>query len=368
MENPQVENSTATQKPDLTERSDLPTGSSDLPLYTRPTRHGILPLTILINSIDRYHMTITSVYFGEALGRYGFGDGHPFGLNRLQAFWDETVKQGLDKRVNIIAPVACDEESLLRFHTAEYIERVKQASQSGFGYLDNGDTPAFKGVFEAGSYVVGSDLDALQRIVSGQAPRAFIPIAGLHHARRDSAAGFCAFNDCGVLIETLRTQYDIQRVAYVDIDAHHGDGVFYAYENDADVAFADLHEDGRYLYPGTGAAHETGTGAACDTKLNIPLAPGSDDHAFHRAWPKVEAYLRDFKPQIILLQAGADSIAGDPITHMRFSPAAHGHAAKSLIRIADEFCQGRIIAMGGGGYNYNNLALGWNEVLKAMLV
>jgi len=309
-----------------------------------------------------------SVYFGDALARYGFGDGHPFGPDRMHAFWRETVKQGLDKRVDILAPVACDEECLLRFHSPEYVAQVKLASRDGVGYLDSGDTPAFKGVFEAGAYVVGSDLDALRRIVEGESPRVFIPIAGLHHARRDAAAGFCAFNDCGVVIETLRRQYGIRRVAYVDIDAHHGDGVFYAFEDDPDVAVADLHEDGRYLYPGTGAAAETGIGAAAGSKLNIPLDPGSDDAAFHRVWPRVEEYLRAFKPEIILLQAGADSIEGDPITHMRFSPAAHGHAALSLVRIADEFCNGRIIAMGGGGYNRTNLALGWNEVVKAMLV
>ncbi len=312
-------------------------------------------------------MAIASVYFGDELGRYGFGDGHPFGPDRLNAFWRESVKQGLDKRLDILPPVAGDEESLRRFHTRQHIERVKQASQTGLGYLDGGDTPAFKGVFEASLYVVGSDLDALRRIVCGETPRVFIPIAGLHHARRDAAAGFCAFNDCGVLIETLRRCHGIQRIGYVDIDAHHGDGVFYAFEDDPDVAFADLHEDGRYLYPGTGAATETGRGAASGTKLNIPLNPGSDDQTFHRAWPRVESYLAEFKPEIILLQAGADSIAGDPLTHLRFSPAAHGHAARRLVRLADEFCHGRIIALGGGGYNHTNLALGWNEVLKAML-
>lgn len=307
------------------------------------------------------------VYFGDDLARYGFGDGHPFGPDRLHAFWRETLKQGLDKRAAVMSPIACDEESLLRFHTTQYVARVKRASQDGGGYLDGGDTPAFKGVFEAGAFVVGSDLDALARIVGGETPRVFVPIAGLHHAKRDGAAGFCAFNDCGVVIETLRAQYDIRRIAYIDIDAHHGDGVFYAYQSDPDIAFADLHEDGRFLYPGTGAAEETGTGDAIGTKLNIPLDPGSDDAAFHRAWPLVEEYLRAFKPEIILLQAGADSIAGDPITHMQFTPAAHAHAAKSLVRLADEFCNGRIIAMGGGGYNRNNIALGWNAVLKAMV-
>jgi len=227
--------------------------------------------------------------------------------------------------------------------------------------------PAFKGVFEATSYVVGSGLNSLVHIMSGDSPRIFVPIAGLHHARRDSAAGFCVFNDPGVLIEALRGQYGLKRVAYVDIDAHHGDGVFYAFEEDPDLIFADIHEDGRFLYPGTGFAHETGKGAAKDTKLNIPMMPGADDEAFHRVWPQLEEFVRAAKPEIILLQAGADSIKGDPITHMQFTPAAHGYAAKRLCAIADEFCQGRIIAMGGGGYNRTNLGLGWSAVVEAML-
>ena len=197
--------------------------------------------------------------------------------------------------------------------------------------------------------------------------RVFVPIAGLHHARRDRASGFCVFDDIGVLIETLRAEYGVQRIAYVDIDAHHGDGVFYAYEDDPQVRIADIHEDGRYLYPGTGFAHETGTGAAVGTKLNLPMEPGSDDEAFFEAWPRVEEFVREGKPQIILLQAGADSVRGDPITHMRFTPAAHAHAARRLCRLADEFCDGRIIAMGGGGYNRRNLALAWNAVIGAML-
>ena len=308
-----------------------------------------------------------SVYFGDDLGRYGFGDGHPFGPDRIHAFWKETTKQGLDKKIHIAAPVLCDERDLTRFHTTGYVEKVKKQSGSGAGYLDYGDTPAFKGVFAATSYVVGSDLDGLAQSINGAHPRVFVPIAGLHHARRDTAAGFCVFNDAGILIETLRQQFGINRVAYVDIDAHHGDGVFYTFEDDPDLIFADIHEDGRFLYPGTGFAGETGKGAAEGTKLNIPLPPGADDDAFHAAWPRVEEFLRAGKPEFILLQAGADSIAGDPITHMAFSPAAHGHAAQRLCRIADEFCDGRIIAMGGGGYNRNNLALGWNEVVKAML-
>jgi len=310
---------------------------------------------------------MTAVYVGEQLAHYGFGEGHPFGPDRLGAFWEETRRRGLDRKVTVLDPVMCDEEALVRFHTPGYVSRVKTQSAEGIGYLDYGDTPAVKGIYEAAACVVGSDLDGLRRILAGEERRVFVPIAGLHHARRDSAAGFCVFDDIGVLIETLKQEHGFERIAYVDIDAHHGDGVFYAFESDPGVVVADIHEDGRYLYPGTGFAEETGTGAGQGSKLNLPMEPGSEDDAFHRAWPQVEELLRAARPQIILLQAGADSVAGDPITHMRFTPAAHRHATERLCRLADEFCDGRIIATGGGGYNRRNLALAWNEVLEAML-
>ncbi|MFQ5994635.1 MAG: acetoin utilization protein AcuC [Acidiferrobacterales bacterium] len=310
---------------------------------------------------------VLQVYVGDDLARYGFGEGHPFGPDRLDAFWREAVKQGLDKKVRLATPASCSESDIRQFHTPDYVARVKQQSATGTGYLDYGDTPAFEGVFEAASYVVGTGLNGLAHCMSGECPRMFVPIAGLHHARKDSAAGFCVFNDPGVLIVTVRQQYGLKRVAYVDIDAHHGDGVFYAFEDDPDLIFADIHEDGRFLYPGTGFAHETGKGSAKGTKLNIPMLPGADDNAFHEVWPELEAFVRAGKPEIILLQAGADSIRGDPITHMQFTPEAHGYAAKRLCAIADEYCDGRIIAMGGGGYNRTNLGLGWSAVLNGML-
>ena len=307
------------------------------------------------------------LYFGESLGRYSFRTDHPFGPDRLHSFWRETVKQGLNRRVKIREPVLCSEEGLANFHTISYIDRVKELSKTGTGYLDRGDTPAFPGMFEAASFVVGSGLDGISQTLYGSNVKIFVPIAGLHHARRDQAAGFCVFNDCGVLIETLKKKYSMQKIAYVDIDAHHGDGVFYAFEEDPALIFIDIHEDGRFLYPGTGFANETGRGKAKGSKLNIPMAPGSDDAAFQLIWPEVEDFLRDRKPEIILFQAGADCIAGDPITHLQYSPQVHTFVTKRLCAIADEYCEGRMLAMGGGGYNLTNLALAWNSVLKAML-
>jgi acetoin utilization protein AcuC len=161
--------------------------------------------------------------------------------------------------------------------------------------------------------------------------------------------------------------YGITRVAYVDIDAHHGDGVFYGFEHDPDLAFADIHEDGRFLYPGTGAREETGRGPAAGTKLNIPLPPGADDADFYAVWNEVEDYLEQRRPELILLQCGADSLAGDPITHLRFSAEAHAHAAARLRQIAEHYSAGRLLAMGGGGYDRSNLAIAWTRVVEELV-
>jgi acetoin utilization protein AcuC len=214
---------------------------------------------------------------------------------------------------------------------------------------------------------VGAALVATEALMSGQARRAFVPIAGLHHAGRGHAAGFCVFNDCGVVIEQLKQAHGLERIAYVDIDAHHGDGVFYAFEDDPAVIFADLHEDGRFLYPGTGAATETGTGAGAGFKLNIPLTPGSGDDAFRAAWPAVEAHLERHRPQFVLFQCGADSLGGDPITHLELTEESHAHAARQLCRIADRHAGGRILGLGGGGYNRRNIARAWTRVVQAFV-
>ena len=307
------------------------------------------------------------IYIGDNLAHYGFGEGHPFGPDRLGAFWQHACAAGLDQRVQQCVPVSAGRAVIERFHTTEYVERVIRQSATGEGYLDGGDTPAVQGIYESACYVVGSVLDAIMHILEGQCRQAFVPIAGLHHARRDTAAGFCVFNDCGIAIETLRSQHGLQRIAYVDIDAHHGDGVFYSFEEDPELIFADLHEDGRVLYPGTGSETETGRGAAAGTKLNIPMPPEAGDEAFFAAWARVEAFIDEQQPEFILFQCGADSIAGDPITHLRYTPAAHRHAAQRLLHLAEKHCQGRLLAMGGGGYHRGNLALAWTAVVQALL-
>lgn len=306
------------------------------------------------------------VYLGEALARYGFLADHPLASVRYRAFVSAFEAAGLGARVNVLAPVPATQDDVLRFHNAEHLRRVRRHDADPTGLLDAGDTPDFPGMLDASLHVVGSSLDACRRVLTGELTRAFVPIGGLHHARRNAAAGFCVFNDIGILIETLRLVHGIARIAYVDIDAHHGDGVYYELADDPELFIADFHEDGRYLYPGTGDATETGLGAARGTKLNVPLPPGADDALFLRFWPTAYRFIDAARPEIVLLQCGADCLAEDPLTHLRLSTAIHARVTGDLCEIADRHCRGRLLITGGGGYNPLNTAAAWVTVIEAL--
>jgi acetoin utilization protein AcuC len=200
--------------------------------------------------------------------------------------------------------------------------------------------------------------------MAGKRRAAFVPVAGLHHARRDCASGFCVLSDIGVVIEMLKRDYGLSRIAYVDIDAHHGDGVLYSFNADPGVFIADIHQQG--IFPMTGEADETGLGEAAGSKLNLPLDSGAGDAEFFAAWAQAEAFIRASDPQLVIFQCGVDSLAGDPLTSLNLSTACHAHAAGALMRLAAEHCDGRLLVMGGGGYQLENIAAGWCAVLAAM--
>jgi acetoin utilization protein AcuC len=304
------------------------------------------------------------VLAGEAIAEYGFGNGHPFGPDRHDVFLRGLRERDLESRVWIEEPERpATRAELELFHTPRHVQFIERMSQEGIGFLDEGDTPAFPGVYHTAASVVGATLQAGELLATGEVKRAFIPIAGLHHAARDKTSGFCVFNDIGVLIEQLRRRHGIRRVAYVDIDAHHGDGVYYGFASDPEVVFADMHEDGRFLFPGTGDRSEIGIGPGEGMKLNIPLHPGAGDEEFAEAWCEIEAFLDDARPEFFIMVAGADSLAGDPLTHLQFSEHAHGAAARAICRLADRHAQGRVLGLGGGGYNRRNVAAAWSRVV-----
>lgn len=310
------------------------------------------------------------VIHGREVLQYSFPDYHPFRSDRVERFYNEVLPEFLKnypEQLVSVNPELASEKDVLLYHDVEYVEFVKRKSVDGYGYLDYGDTPAFKGCYEASLYVVGSTLKLVKMIVSNELKHGFNPVGGLHHARRDRAGGFCIFNDASIAIKYLLEVVKLKPVLYVDIDAHHGDGVFYDYYFDKDVLIADIHQDGRTLYPGTGFPHERGGGEAEGTKMNIPLMPGAGDEEFIEAWGRVEEFINKFNPEFIILQAGADGLAGDPLTGLMYSEKVHRHATSSLHKIAEEKCNGRLLVLGGGGYNRENIIRAWREVLSSLL-
>jgi len=306
------------------------------------------------------------VMFDDKLASYHFGENHPFGPKRYWVFKEEFERRSLNKKASLCSAQLATEKHLQLFHTQDYIQKVKQLSISGEGYLDCGDTPACIGIFDAACLVVGTTLKAIDLIMTKKYQHVFNPIAGLHHATWNSAAGFCVFNDCGIAIEYLRKQYNIQRIAYIDIDAHHGDGVFYSFEDDVKLCFVDFHQDGSTLYPGTGSIFETGKDKAAGSKLNIPLAPYTTDNIAKELWQRAEVFIENSSPEFILLQCGADSLEGDPITQLNLTSGFHAYVATRLSMLANKHCNGRLLAMGGGGYNLENIKIAWNDVVETL--
>jgi acetoin utilization protein AcuC len=302
---------------------------------------------------------------GDELLAYSFPPPHPLTSERVKEFWKALANSNIEHKR--LSPTKAPIETLELFHTKEYVRFVQSASNLGNVLLDYGDTPAYKGVFEAAQFSVGSTILAVTEIMNGTVDHAFNPVGGLHHARRESAAGFCVFNDVGVAIEVLRNKHELERIVYVDIDVHHGNGVYYSYEDDPNLFIFDIHEDGSYIYPGTGHDYETGKGIAQGTKVNIPLRPGSGDIEVSKELPRLEKFVRTSKPEFIILQCGADGLVDDLLGGLLYTSETHSTVTSLLHRLSHELCQGRIMALGGGGYNIQNCANAWMAVVSSLV-
>jgi acetoin utilization protein AcuC len=259
----------------------------------------------------------------------------------------------------LIAPTPASEDELALWHTHDYIEAVRrlsegdsriQARRYNFG---PGDNPVFAGMYETESLKAGATLQAARMVVAGEVDVAFSYAGGLHHAMASYASGFCVFNDAAVAIRWLAGQG--KRVLYVDIDAHHGDGVQAAFYSTDEVMTISLHESGRYLFPGTGFTNELGEGAGRGSSVNVPLLPYTDDAAYLAAFDgAVLPLARQFAPDVLVTQLGIDTHYQDPLTHLALS--THGFAA--LVRGFHDLGL-PWVAMGGGGYNVHTVARAW---------
>ena len=296
----------------------------------------------------------TAVVWDEALLAYDMGD-HPMNPVRVELTMALARELGVLDRpgVRLIVPTPADDAALRRIHQPEYLEAVRMAPHDPFfrGWgLNTPDNPVFEGMHDASARICGATLAAAEAVWTGAATRAVNISGGLHHAMAARASGFCVYNDPAVAIARL-LDLGAERIAYVDVDVHHGDGVQAAFYDDPRVLTVSLHETPLALFPGTGFPDECGGTGAEGTSVNLALPPGTGDAGWLRAFQAVvPSVLRAFAPQIMVTQCGADGHRLDPLADLRLSVDGQRAAYVALRGLADELCGGRWVATGGGGY------------------
>jgi acetoin utilization protein AcuC len=297
------------------------------------------------------------VAWDPALTAYDFGPTHPMSPVRLELTSRLCRELGLFDlpQVQVVAPQPVSDKVLLTVHDQDYIDAVKAASADPWAAeplrgLGTEDDPAFAGMHEATARVVGASLDAAQAVWRGAAAHGVNFSGGLHHAMADRACGFCVYNDVAVAIRWLLDN-GAERVAYVDVDVHHGDGVQEIFWAEPRVLTISVHESGRMLFPGTGFPDETGGPGAEGSAVNVALPPGVGDAKWLRALDAVvPPLLREFRPDVVVSQHGCDTHALDPLAHLQVSVDGQRRAAELVHELSHEVSSGRWLALGGGGY------------------
>jgi len=323
-------------------------------------------------------MDTTAFVDRQGLAGYDLGTDHPLAPVNRELAIDLIRMYGMLDRpdVTVLAPGTCDEDLIARVHTPAYMAQVRRYSaqpalahafEAGmWGLAAGGDTPAFAGMHDAAVAVCGASVTAALEVWEGRATRVFSAAGGLHHAFANKANGFCIYNDAAVAIQAL-LDAGADRVAYVDVDVHHGDGTQFIFYDDPRVLTCSVHESGRYLFPGTGALDERGVGKGAGTSVNIPLPAYAGDGPYMRAIEDVIVpMVRDFAPDIIVTQDGVDPHHQDPLAHLQVRMATFPRLWRVLHDMADDVTDGRWIALGGGGYNVDVLPRAWALLFAEM--
>ena len=311
--------------------------------------------------------------YEPSLAEYQLSDSHPFKPLRLELTKSLLEHCGLLRPEDIEQPTPLPEGLLEQVHSPDYLEVVKAVSAgeehphayaSGLGTPDN---PIFPAMHQAVSQVCAATTYALDCVASGRYKRALNLSGGLHHALYDKASGFCVYNDLVVAIQAVKERYGL-RVLYLDIDAHHGDGVQWLLYEDDQVMKVSMHESGRYLFPGTGHTYEVGRNQGRGLSVNVPLEPFTEDASYLECFEAVvPAAIEAFRPDIILLQAGADMHRYDPLADLALSTRAQAQSYLRVSELADKHCQGRLVATGGGGYDaYRTAPRSWTQLWAAL--
>lgn len=306
-------------------------------------------------------MKKTAFIFSDEFLKFDYGPTHPFKIFRLKLTYEliNTFKLLSLPNTKYIEAKMAEDDELLLFHDREYIEILKAASvgikvPTAYYYgLGPGDNPLFKGLFDWSKIVTGASLQAASVVDSGEVDTAFTISGGLHHAMPSRASGFCYINDIVIAIIPLIKKG--RRVAYIDIDAHHGDGVQEAFYHTNKVLTISIHETGRMLFPGTGFENEIGAGEGEGYSVNIPMPPLSDDELFLYAFNEiVSPLIKKYNPDIVFTQLGVDTFYSDPLAHLNYTNNGFCKAVKKIKEISP-----RWVALGGGGYDIANVAKAW---------
>jgi acetoin utilization protein AcuC len=314
---------------------------------------------------------------------YDFGPEHPLAPVRIELTHALIETSGLAAAAHVVhpAPQPVDTGTLLRVHRPDYVAAVRtlsdalargegrgaRADAAAFG-LGEGDTPAFAGMHEASLAVVGASIEAARQVLEGRVLHAFNPGGGLHHAMPGRAAGFCIYNDPALAIDWL-LRNGAERVAYVDVDVHHGDGVERAFVDDPRVLTVSLHESGRYLFPGTGEPDDVGAPGAEGSVVNVPLAPQTAGPVWLDVFDAVvEPVVRAFAPDVLVTQLGCDTHVSDPLAHLALTLDDLSAIYRRLHELAHDVCEGRWVATGGGGYQLVRVVpLAWTLAFSEMV-
>jgi acetoin utilization protein AcuC len=300
----------------------------------------------------------SSFIYSDEFLNYQFGPNHPFKPIRCKMTLELLKKLNIfDDKARIIIPQRASNEDLRLVHTQEYIDFVRRECEEGYGFLDSGDTPSTKGLFEAACAVVGGSILGAKRVADGEDSHAFNVGGGLHHAKPDAAAGFCVFNDIAIAARWLQKNKGIHRIAIVDIDGHHGDGTQAIFYNEPVLKISSQRIG---IFPNTGYVREVGEGAGRGYSVNIPLPKNTGDDAYLFAYNEiVPPLLRWYKPEIILFQCGIDGHAGDPLVGLSLTSRTYEAVVNSMHDLAHALCDGRLLIFGGGGYDVNVTARCW---------
>ncbi len=303
------------------------------------------------------------VVYGAELSTYSFGEDHPLQPTRYVLTLDLLRRLGWMDTPGVTEepPRPATLSELLTTHAYAYVQAVQLAQMIARGErpwvdltiygLGTPDDPLFPDIHDAASLYAGATLQAMTALLEGRAVHAYSPAGGQHHAHRAHASGFCVYNDCAAAL-AIALQAG-RRVAYLDFDAHHGDGVQAAFYEDPRALTVSVHESGDYLFPGTGDVDETGCGEGRGTSVNVPLPPYAGDEAILQATDQVVIpAVRAFAPDLLLVQTGADTHHADPLTHLNATMSVYPALARRVHELAHECCEGRLLLVGGGGYDF----------------